>query len=159
MQANNMLSYIVSLGLTMSLNILFLPDSLKFFNPDWVLLALIYWTLVFPEKLGVFNAWLVGILVDVLTGRFLGQHALAYALVSYACLKLHKRLHLYPVPQQSLFIFCCLFVSQLLMFWIENIDANVKFMFAFWLPLITGTLCWPIVYSVLRVIRNFGRMN
>lgn len=149
--------YFVSLILAMSVNIVYLPDFLKNLNPDWVLLILIYWTLAIPEKLGVFNAWVVGILLDVLTGRLLGQHALAYALISYACLKLHKRLRLYPLPQQALFIFFCLLCSQLLVYWIESIQSPTQFELVFWLPALTGTLMWPVMFFVLRIVRTFGR--
>ena len=151
------LGYFISLILSMSLKILPLPSVWNSMNPDWVLLVLIYWTLAAPEKIGVFNAWVVGLLVDVLTGRILGQHALTYALISYICLKLHKRLRQYPVPQQALFIFLCLLLSQILIFWIENIQDDTEFSLDFWLPVIIGTLLWPLVYSMLRFIRIFGK--
>ena len=151
--------YFVTMILAMSFKILPLPVVLSNINPDWVLLALIYWTMAVPEKVGVLNAWIVGLFVDVLTGRLLGQHALAYALISYACLKLHRRLRQYPVLQQSLFIFCGLLVSQLLIFWIETIKGPVEFTVAFWLPVFMGTLCWPLVYSALRLIRQLGHIG
>ena len=150
-------SYFVTILLAMSFKILPLPVVLSNINPDWVLLALIYWTLAIPEKLGVFNAWMVGLLVDVLTGRLLGQHALAYALISYACLKLHKRLRNYPVLQQCLFIFCGLLFSQLLIFWIESMKGPTEFTIVFWAPVFMGTLFWPLVYSTLRYIRLMGQ--
>ncbi len=152
-----LLGYFVTILLAMSFKILPLPVLLSNMNPDWVLLVLIYWTLAIPEKLGVFNAWIVGLLVDVLTGRLLGQHALAYALISYACLKFHKRLRHYPIPQQALFVFCSLLFSQILIFWIENIKSPTEFTMAFWLPVFVGTVCWPLVYSALRYIRIFGQ--
>ena len=141
----------------MSLNILPLSETIKNLNPDWVLLVLIYWTLAMPERIGVFNAWLLGVFVDVLTGRLIGMHGLTYALVSYACLKLHKRLRHYPIPQQSLFILFCLLSSQSIVFWIENIQNRTEFSFAFWLPVLMGTLVWPLVYSCLRFICALGR--
>lgn len=153
----NLRRYFISLVLAMGMNISLLPVFLKGINPDWVLLILIYWTLAIPEKLGVFNAWVIGLLIDVLTGRLLGQHALAYALICYACLKLHKRLRLYPLPQQAIFIFCCLFFSQALVFWIENIQSPTKFDLVFWLPAFTGTLMWPVMFFLMRFFRALGR--
>ncbi len=140
----------------MCLKILPLPGYLSQLNPDWVLLALIYWTLAIPEKIGVFNAWFLGIIIDVLTGRTLGQQALAYSLVSYACLKLHKRLRQYPVFQQSFFIFCCLLSAQVMVFWIENIQSSRDMGVSFWLPVFAGTLCWPLVFTMLRIFRIKG---
>ncbi|MEO1898466.1 MAG: rod shape-determining protein MreD [Methylococcales bacterium] len=143
--------------LAMCLKVLPLPDYLSRLNPDWVLLILIYWTLAVPERMGVFNAWCVGIIVDVLTGRLLGQQALVYALVSYTCLKFHKRLRQYPLLQQSLFVFFSLLFAQVLIFWIERIDSTTEFTLIFWLPVLVGTVLWPMIYVVLRFIRILGQ--
>jgi len=151
--------YWLTVMLAMVLSILPFPAVIDMFNPDWVLLALIYWTLAMPEKIGIFNAWMLGLLVDVLTGRVLGLHALDYALISYACIKSHKRLRQHPVPQQSIFVFFFLLFSQMFIFWIENIQGNIDLIFSFWFPVFTGTLFWPLTYFALRSIRIMGRQN
>ncbi len=156
MKTNNSSGFIqisISLALTMCLRILPLPESFVAFNPDWVLLTLIYWSLTLPERAGIFHAWTFGLLTDVLTGRLLGQYALAYALVIYLCINLHKRLRNFPMLQQGLFIFFCLLLSQLLLFFIKNIQHPAQLHATFWLPVFTGTLVWPIVYGVLRLVR------
>ena len=152
-------SYFLTMILAMCLNILPLTHVLKSLNPDWVLLFLIYWTLAMPERVGVFNAWVLGIIVDVLTGRIMGMHGLIYALVNYACLKLHRRLRHYPVAQQALFICICLLVSQTLIYWLENIRGVTGLSWMFWLPVLTGTLFWPFIYSALRWVRLLGRID
>ncbi|WP_394753645.1 rod shape-determining protein MreD [Crenothrix sp.] len=129
------------------------PDFIATINPDWVLLTLIYWTLAIPERVGIFHAWTFGLLTDVLTGRSFGQYALTYSLVSYVCIKLHKRLRPFPLIQQELFIFLFLLLSQLLLFWIKNLQTPGQLSASFWLPVVSGTLCWPIVYKSLRFIR------
>ena len=65
-------------------------DQLELFNPDWILLTLMYWSVALPERVGIFYAWTTGLFADVLTGQLFGQHALTYSIVIYACLKLHK---------------------------------------------------------------------
>ena len=147
--------YAFSVVMAMSLNIAPWPQQVIVFNPDWLLLVLIYWTLAVPERVGIFNGFIVGLLTDVLTGRMLGQHALTYSLIAYMCLKLHKRLRQFPLIQQGLFIFLCLLISQLLIFWIENTQSATRFQTSFWLPIISGTLCWPLVYSLLRKLRLY----
>jgi len=111
---------IISLILAMCLRIAPWPGDMAAFNPDWVLLFLIYWALAQPEHVGIFHAWVFGILVDVLTGRLLGQYALAYSIIVYICLKLHKRLRQFPFFQQGLFVFFCLLLSQLLLFFVKK---------------------------------------
>lgn len=145
--------YALSLIIAMMLRIAPWPNFAKFFNPDWILLVLIYWSLAVPERVGIFNAWFVGLLTDVLTGRLMGQHALAYSIVIFLCLKLHKRLRRFPMFQQALFVLVALLISQSLLFWTDNIRNPLRYEAAFWLPVITGTLCWSSVYSILRKIR------
>lgn len=127
--------------------------TLALLNPDWVLLALIYWSLALPERVGIFYAWTIGLLTDELTSQVFGQHALAYSLAIYACLKLHKRLRQYAILQQIFFIFCCLLLSQLLFFFIKNLQSTVQISNDFWLPILAGTVCWPVVYRLLRLLR------
>ena len=146
-----------SLILAMALRILPLPDGLFVFNPDWVLLFLIYWNMAIPERVGVGSAWLVGLLTDTLTGRMLGQHALAYAVVAYCCIRLHRQLRLYPIPQQAMSTLLFLLLSQLLIFWTQNIRGSNAIGAAYWLPSLTGAFFWPMVFVTLRhVRRRFG---
>ncbi len=144
---------ILTIFLAMCLRIAPLPDTLAAYNPDWVLLVLIYWSLALPERVGIFHAWGFGLLTDILTGRLLGQYALAYSLVIYICLKLHKRLRQFPLLQQGLFIFFCLLLSQLLLFFIKNLQHPAQLQSVFWQPVVTGTLSWPLVHTLLRFVR------
>ncbi|MGJ0489272.1 rod shape-determining protein MreD [Methylobacter sp.] len=144
---------ILTIVLATCLRIAPMPGVMAAINPDWVLLSLIYWALAVPERVGIFHAWTFGLLTDVLMGKLFGQYALAYSLVIYLCLKLHKRLRQFPLIQQGLFIFFCLLLSQLLLFWIKNLQHPSQLHPSFWLPVITGTLCWPLVYTTLRFIR------
>ena len=147
-----------SLIVAMALRIAQWPSDWAMLNPDWVLLALIYWSLALPERVGIFHAFTFGLLTDVLTGRLLGQYALAYSLIIYLCLKLHKRLRRFPVLQQGLFIFFCLLLSQLLLFFIKNLQHPAQLHASFWLPVFTGTVMWPLVYGVLRLVRLSRRL-
>lgn len=150
---NNFGYFFLSIVLAMILRVLPLPVGLDIINPDWVLLVLLYWSMTAPEKIGVVNAWVIGLLVDVLTGRLLGQYALAYALAVYVCIKVHKRLQYSALLQQGIMIFLILLLSQSMLFWTENINSPTSFQIAFWLPVITGTLSWPLVYLLFHSIR------
>ncbi|MGZ8136818.1 MAG: rod shape-determining protein MreD [Methylococcaceae bacterium] len=150
---------ILTITIAMCLRIAPWPGAMAAFNPDWVLLALIYWSLALPERVGIFHAWFFGLLTDVLTGRLLGQYALAYSLVIYICLNLHKRLRQFPLIQQELFIFFCLLLSQLLLFLIKNLQYPAQLKGTFWLPVFTGTLFWPLVFTTLRFVRLSRRLK
>ncbi|MGR9073967.1 MAG: rod shape-determining protein MreD [Gammaproteobacteria bacterium] len=145
--------YVLSIFAAMMLRIAPLPAGLHSFNPDWVLLVLIYWILNATDRIGVFNAFAVGLLTDALTGRLLGQYALAYSLTGYLCIKQRNRLRHFPVFQQGLLIFFLLLISQSLLFWTENIQGPTLLQEAFLLPVVSGTVCWPFIYSLLHYFR------
>lgn len=157
MHLSNQQSFVLTIVLAMCLRVVPVPYPIHAVNPDWVLLMLIYWTLMLPYRKGVFTAWSIGILTDVLMGRTLGEYALIYALIGYFCISLHKQLRQYPLVQQSIFIFICLLLAQVLIFLIENVQSPTSFSAVFWLPVISGTLCWPLIHPVLHFIRNLGR--
>ena len=151
--------FILTLGFAMILRVMSLFPGMDEFNPDWIVLVLIYWSIALPERVGVFTAFWVGLLTDVLTGHLLGQHALIYALISFLSIKEHRRLRQFPLPQQCLFVLFCLVCGQSLIFGMESMQAPNRLPLSFWYPVITGTLAWPLVFLVLRAVRVLARIS
>ncbi|MFM8333454.1 MAG: rod shape-determining protein MreD [Candidatus Methylumidiphilus sp.] len=141
----------LSLAFAMVLRILPLPHEWFLYNPDWVLLFLVYWAMAIPERVGVGYAWCVGLFCDALTARLLGQHALAYAVVAYVCVKMHRQLRTYPIYQQMLSVLLLLLLEQVLMLWTQH--ANTASL-DYWLPALSGALVWPAVFPILRRLRR-----
>ncbi|NOR81211.1 MAG: rod shape-determining protein MreD [Methyloprofundus sp.] len=144
-------AYWLTVGIAMVLRVAPWSPFFSMIAPDWILLALIYWALATPEEASVGKAWIVGLLADVLTGQLLGQYALTYTFSIFLCAKQHKRIRNFPVIQQSLSVFVILFIASVLLFWIEHINHQLMPAY-FWLPVLTGTLVWPVVYMVLSKI-------
>ncbi|MFN2309581.1 MAG: rod shape-determining protein MreD [Gammaproteobacteria bacterium] len=131
-----------------------LPEVWRPLRPDWVLLVLIYWCMALPHRVGVGVGWLAGLFTDALTGLLLGQHALAYCVVIYLTLKLHQRLRLYPLWQQSLSVLVLLALGQLLLLWINGMVGRPGHAWAYWAPSLLGALLWPLLFTVLRGLRR-----
>ncbi|BCG64893.1 MAG: rod shape-determining protein MreD [Methyloprofundus sp.] len=148
------LTYWLTIMVAMALNIIPWSWPMLIVTPDWVLLTLIYWAFATPESASVGKAWLVGLLVDVLTGQLLGQYALAYTVSVFLGVKQHKRLRQFPVIQQSLAVCVILLIARLFIFWVERFNHQVVPL-SFWLPVLVGGLMWPVVSLVLRKIRIF----
>ncbi len=145
---------LATLFVAMILRIIPLPKELFLYNPDWVLLFLIYWVMAIPERVGVGYAWCVGLFCDVLTGRTLGQHPLAYTLVVYICARLYRSLRRYPMSQQAFSVLLLLLLNQALIFWTQNIKAARSIGLAYWLPSLAGALVWPAIFLILRRVRR-----
>lgn len=148
---------IISVVIAMGLSLLPLPSSLAVNNPDWLLLCLVYWALALPERVGVISAWLAGLVMDALTAHLLGQHAMAYALVIYLCIRIHRRMRLYPTVQQSISVFFYLTGSQIFLFWTGRLQGGQQQPAIAWLGIILGALMWfPVFFGLRWIRRRFG---
>ena len=61
-------------------------------KPDFVALALLYWCIHHPRRLGFLAAWLLGLQWTSPTAALFGQHALAYTVLAFAGIVLHRRI-------------------------------------------------------------------
>jgi len=73
-------------------------------RPDFLALVLLYWGIHQPRKIGMGAAWLMGLVIDVANGSLLGQHALAYCLMMFAALLVHRRILMFPLWKQALHV-------------------------------------------------------
>lgn len=145
---------LVSFVVAMFLMVLPLPEWLRAFRPEWVTLVVIYWCLALPARVNIGFAWLAGLLVDVLTGTLMGQHALSMAVVAFVTVKLHKQIRVYPVWQQALSVFTMVALGQLLVVWIKGIIGESPQSWLYWAPSITSAIVWPWVFVMLRSLRR-----
>lgn len=135
-----------------------LPDWLRPIRPEFVTLVLVYWCLALPSRVNVGTGWILGIIVDVINGNLMGQHALAFAVVAFVTVKLHKQIRVYPLWQQALSVFTLIALDQLLVVWVKGIIGEAPQSWAYWLPSITSALLWPWLFLLLRDIRRKFRV-
>jgi rod shape-determining protein MreD len=148
---------LMSILVAMGLNLLPLPSSVAVNNPDWVLLCLVYWALALPERVGVVSAWCVGLIMDVLTAHLMGQHAMAYALVIYLCIRIHRRMRLYPPVQQAVSVFFYLGGSQVFLFWTGRLQGSQEKPAIAWFAIVLGAIMWfPVLFGLRRLRRHFS---
>lgn len=147
----------LSVFLALVMNLMPLPISLEVFRPDWVLLVLMYWSIALPHRINIGSAWLVGVIIDLATGTPLGVHSLTYSITIYITTSNYQRLRNYSVWQQALVIIFFLALHQLLQFWLHHFLQDVYFSPQYLWPALTGALCWPWLFLLLRKYRrNFG---
>lgn len=142
----------------MILTIMPLPYWAIWFRPDWVLLVVIYWTLTCPDEIGVGIAWLVGLLLDILLASMLGEHALAFALVGYFCIKFHLRIHSLFFWRKTTAIFLLILLYKSVLFWAQGFIGQLPDYRIYWLSTVTSLLAWPWVFILLRDSHNAFRL-
>ena len=70
--------------------------------PDLLALALAFWNVHQPQRVGIGTAFGLGLLMDVHDSAMLGKHALAYTLLAYFAVTAHRRLLWFSLPTQAL---------------------------------------------------------
>ncbi len=145
-----LVTFLVALLLT----IFPMPSGMAWARPEWVAIVMIYWTIALPERVGLWTAFGVGLLVDGVTGVLIGQNALALSLISWAVLQTYQRLRMFAAWQQAFFIFVLIGVHQLVIHWIQSSQGMAAPTLKFLLPAATSALIWPWLMIFLRGLRR-----
>ena len=128
------------------------------YKPDWVSLVIIYWCFAVPGKIGLGSAWLIGILLDVVSFGVLGRYALSKVLIVFIAERLSFRVRTFPVWQQSWLIFLLLLAETLIVTLSEVFVGQIHFSYDRVIASIIGALLWIPIYFVLRRLRHWARL-
>jgi rod shape-determining protein MreD len=126
-----------------------LPEPIRPFRPDFLLLFVIYWSLSAPRMSGLTFGWFCGLLLDVHQGTVLGQHALGFLFVAFLTHWFQLRMRLFPILHQALTVLMMLAIYRFLIFWIDGITGQAPAAWTRWAPVLTGALLWPIVVTLM----------
>jgi rod shape-determining protein MreD len=117
--------------------------------PDFLAVALVFWNVHQPRRVGVGVAFVFGLFMDIHEGALLGQHALAYSLLSYFAITVHRRLLWFTVGSQAVQILP-LFVAAHLVSLLVRLAAGAAF--PGWGILVSPVLeaaLWPVAHALL----------
>lgn len=131
-----------------------LPNWAEPFRPAWVVLVTIYWCLFLPHRVGLLVSFVVGVLVDTLSGGLLGEHALALILVTWVTLKLHLQIRVYPWWQQALVVLSLMTLYTFVLFWVDGMLGYTQGAMTRWIPLLVTTVLWPWVVQLLNLLQQ-----
>lgn len=136
-------SLVVALGLNL------LPVGPTPWLPDFVALGLVFWNVHQPRRVGIGAAFVFGLLMDVHDGALFGEHALAYTLLAYGAITLHRRVQWFPVGAQSLHVLALLLVAQCVSLavrlWVGGGFPGWDYFFGSAI----GAAVWPLVTWIL----------
>jgi rod shape-determining protein MreD len=119
-----------------------MPGAVAAFRPDWVAVALLYWTLIQPRRHGLAKAFVLGVLLDALTGSLLGQHALALLVIVYLGQRLYLRVRAFPASQVATMVVLLLALYELVLLVIDGFAGREVPLIERWAPVLTGGLVW-----------------
>jgi len=117
--------------------------------PDMLAIALVFWNIHQPRRVGMGAAFVFGLLMDVHEGALFGEHALAYTLISYGAITLHRRILWFPRVTQMLYIFPLLLIAQLASLAVRVWVGGSWPGWMYFGESVVGALLWPLVAWLL----------
>jgi rod shape-determining protein MreD len=137
--------WFIAFTLLLSLALNFLPLGRVVGMPDWVALSLVFWNIHQPRRVGMFIAFLMGLAMDVNDATVFGQHALAYTLLSYGAIALHRRVQWFSVVGQMPYVLSLLVVAQLAVLAVRLLTGGTFPGGWYFFSAIAATALWPVV--------------
>lgn len=117
--------------------------------PDLLVVVLVFWSVHQPLRIGVGTGFFFGLVMDVQQGALLGQHALAYTVLGYFAVFVHRRLLWFDVPTQAVQVLPLFMATRLL-------ELGARLMagdgFPGWSYLVSPlieALLWPVATVIL----------
>lgn len=120
-------------------------------RPDFVALVVLYWCIEEPRKIGFAGAWLLGLFMDVADGTLFGQHALAYAILAYAGIVLHRRVRMFSGTPQVLHVIPLLLLNDLIVLVIRALAGADFPGFQYFIGSFVAGALWPPLGVLLRL--------
>ena len=140
-------SLLASLLLTMVANMVVWGRAA--WAPDLISVVLVFWTVHQTRRVGMTAAFVAGLLVDVHHGGLLGQHALAYSVLTYVAIMVHRRLRWFTVMDQALQVFPLFLLAHGIEALLSLIvGGGLPGWWAFLAPVLESLL-WPLVSFLL----------
>jgi rod shape-determining protein MreD len=117
--------------------------------PDFVAMAVVFWSIHQPRKVGIGIAFLMGLLMDVHDASLLGQNALAYTLLSYFAIMIHRRVLWFPLVTQAMHILPLLLMAQTVQLVVRLIVSGQFPGWLYFAESFVAALMWPIATMIL----------
>jgi rod shape-determining protein MreD len=139
------------LSLILALIANLLPWGANPLVPDFLAMTLVFWNVHQPRRVGMGAAFVFGLLMDVHEGALFGQHALAYTVLSYGAITLHRRIQWFPLGAQALHVLPLLLIAQLASLAIRMWVGGEWPGWLFFGESFVGAALWPLVSWLLLV--------
>ena len=137
--------------------ILPLPQLLLPFRPYVLAMALIYWAIETPGRVGYGTAFGLGLFADLCSASVLGEQALRLVVVLWIVQHFRARLRFFPLWQQAVAVGMILFVDRAVVALLHLAfglpQASTLALFA---PVV-GIALWPWLYVLVDMARLRAR--
>lgn len=144
-----LLAVILSFVIASSLNVYPLSPTMATLRPMVMIMVLIFWLLFQPRYIGVFSAFTIGLIADLLLDTRLGQQAFAAVVVALV-IKISS-IYIRQLNSTSAWFMAtlALIAFQLSLWLLQLITQNI-FVVQSGLSILMSILSWPLILLSLR---------
>ncbi|WP_447529062.1 rod shape-determining protein MreD [Vreelandella sp. TE19] len=144
----------LSLVLALCLQVMPLADGWQVYRPDWIGLMLVYWCMRVPDRVGVFHGFVIGLMVDLIEGSVLGQHALVFSSLAFLAALVYPRFRAYSLVQQAVLVLVLLGLAQLVEQWVRVLTGEFTIHLSFLISSLISGLLWPWLATMLKALER-----
>ncbi len=119
--------------------------------PDVLALVLVFWSVHQPLRVGIGAAFVFGLCMDVHQGGLLGANALAYTVLSYFAITIHRRLLWFSMSSQALQVLPLFVASQLIGLGVKMLAGGAFPGWSMMLAPVLQAALWPLASVMLLV--------
>ncbi|AOF84542.1 rod shape-determining protein MreD [Hydrogenophaga sp. RAC07] len=117
--------------------------------PDLLAVTLVFWAVHQPLRIGVGVAFLFGLAMDVHQGALLGQHALAYTVLGFLAISMHRRLLWFGVPNQAVQVLPLFVAAHVLELLVRMASGGSFPGLTYFIAPVLEAMLWPVVSVLL----------
>jgi rod shape-determining protein MreD len=138
-------------SLLLALGVSMFPLGRTPWLPDLLALVLVFWPVHQPLRVGIGAAFAFGLIMDVHQAALLGQHALAYTVLSYFAITIHRRLLWFSVASQAVQVLPLFAAAHATELAVRMLAGGIFPGWTIFLTPVVEALLWPVVSVLLLV--------
>ena len=137
--------------------ILPMPEMVSTARPFLLAMLLAYWIMEAPSKVGMGNAFLLGLIGDLMSASLLGEQALRLVVIAFLVQRFRARLRFFPLWQQAGAIGLLLLNDRVIVALVHWIVGAPQVGWTSWFSWLLGMVLWPWLYVLLDMARLRAR--
>jgi rod shape-determining protein MreD len=118
-------------------------------RPEFAILVLMYWTIYTQLRIGVAFVWIVGVLLDVIHGNWLGLHCISFLIIFVVSDLFARRVRMFGLVKKVFLVFSLTLFSNVFYYAVQVSKWDNLHLMDVILPSVTSAMLWPVIYKLL----------
>lgn len=126
--------------------------------PSWVMIFLVYWIITSSYQINIGTGFILGLILDIISGSVLGVHALSLSTLVYLIIRRIYFFKYISIWLQSFFIVIFSFMNHsfIVLLMTVSLIKMACFVNVLWSCILDGSM-WPITIFFMRKMFNFNK--